>query len=74
MVVSIQKLSAKENDDMKTLLQNGSVVNVFTDTIQKADVLIDGEKIVGVGSYSAEGVDRVVDVTGKYACLSFRLF
>ncbi|MBO7170259.1 MAG: adenine deaminase [Clostridia bacterium] len=56
---------------MKTLLQNGAIVNVFTDSIQKADVLIDGEKIVGVGSYSAADVDRVVDLSGKYICPGF---
>ena len=56
---------------MKTLLQNGSVVNVFTDAIVKADVLIDGERIVGVGCYGEDEADVTVDVTGKYICPGF---
>ena len=56
---------------MTTLLQNGSVVNVFTDTVVKADVLLDGEHIVGVGDYSHANADCVVDLTGKILCPGF---
>lgn len=56
---------------MKTLLKGGTVVNVFTDELQKANVLIDGEKIAGVGDYSEEDADFVRDVSGKYICPGF---
>ncbi|MCQ2488264.1 MAG: adenine deaminase [Clostridia bacterium] len=53
---------------MKTLLKNGTVLNVFTDTLEKANVLIEDEIIVGVGDYDDTEADSVVDVTGKYVC------
>ena len=56
---------------MKTLLKNATVVNVFTAELQSADVLIDGEFIVGVGDYSDEPVDVVKDLAGKYICPGF---
>lgn len=56
---------------MKTLLKGGTVVNVFTDELQKANVLIDGEKIAGVGDYSEEDADFARDVSGKYICPGF---
>lgn len=56
---------------MKTLLKNGSVVNVFTDEVIKADVLIDGEKIAGIGDYSDCDADVVYDTAGKYICPGF---
>ena len=33
---------------MKTLLKNAKIVNVFTETIEKKNVLIEGEKIIGI--------------------------
>lgn len=56
---------------MKTLLKNGSVVNVFTDEVIKADVLIDGKKIAGIGDYSDFDADVVYDTAGKYICPGF---
>ena len=47
------------------------MVNEFTDELQKANVLIDGEKIAGVGDYSEEDADFVRDVSGKYICPGF---
>ena len=35
---------------MKTLLKGGTVVNVFTGELETANVLIEGETVVGVGS------------------------
>ena len=51
---------------MRTLISNGTVVTASTST--EADVVIDGEKIVGVVEPgSATGpFDRVVDATGRY--------
>ena len=56
---------------MKTLLKGGTVVNVFTDELQKANVLIEDEKIIGVGDYSDTDADRVHDISGKYVCPGF---
>lgn len=53
---------------MKRLLKNGTVVNVFTDELINANVLIDGERIIGVGDYSDADADIVEDVSGKYIC------
>ena len=52
---------------MKTLIKGGTVVTAI-DTV-KADVLIDGEKVVAVlapGSHDFETTaDTVIDATGK---------
>ena len=47
------------------------VVNVFTGEMEKADVLLEDEKIIGVGDYSGEKADRIRDVKGKYLCPGF---
>lgn len=56
---------------MKTLFKNGTVVNVFTDTLDQANVLVEGKKILGVGEYEDSEADVVVDITGKYICPGF---
>lgn len=56
---------------MKQLLKNGTIVNVFTDSLEKANVLLDGGKIIGVGEYTDADADVVEDVTGKYICPGF---
>ena len=56
---------------MKTLLKGGTVVNVFTDELEKANVLIEDDKIIGVGDYSDGDADCVRDVSGKYLCPGF---
>ena len=54
---------------MKTLLKNGMVVNVFTDSLERADVLMEDDKIIGVGEY--DDADVIVDLSGKYVCPGF---
>lgn len=54
---------------MKTLLKNGAVVNVFTGSLEKKDILIDNDKIIGVGEYDA--ADKIYDISGKTVCPSF---
>ncbi|MCA9796030.1 MAG: dihydropyrimidinase, partial [Candidatus Eremiobacteraeota bacterium] len=50
---------------MKILIQNGEIVNA-AETF-KADLLIDGEKIVAVGhNLPTDGVDKIYDAKGKY--------
>lgn len=56
---------------MKTLLKNGTVVNVFTEKSEKADVLLEDEKIIGVGAYGEEDADIVEDISGKFVCPGF---
>ena len=56
---------------MKLLLKNAQVVNVFTDKLEAANVLIADEKIAGVGQYSDEDADSVRDLSGKILCPGF---
>ncbi|MBR5186891.1 MAG: adenine deaminase [Clostridia bacterium] len=53
---------------MKTLLKNAYVINVFTDEIEKTNVLLDEETIVGVGDYNDSVADITEDLSGKYIC------
>ena len=56
---------------MKLLLKNAQIVNVFTDRLETANVLIDGEKIIGVGEYNDTDADTVRDLSGKIICPGF---
>lgn len=56
---------------MRTLLKNATVVNVFTGELDRADVLMEGEIIIGVGDYGDSGADLVRDLTGRYLCPGF---
>ncbi len=56
---------------MKLLLKNGAVVNVFTGELEKSNVLIENDKIIGVGDYQDEEADAVENVEGKYICPGF---
>ena len=56
---------------MKLLLKNAQIVNVFTDRLETANVLIDGEKIIGVGEYNDTDADIVRDLSGKIICPGF---
>ena len=56
---------------MKRLFKNGKVLNVFTDTFNIADVLVENSKIIGVGNYADTDADEVIDVSGKYLVPAF---
>lgn len=56
---------------MKKLLWGGTVINAFTDEMEKANVLIEDGKIIGVGQYTPDEADVVENVTGKYICPGF---
>ena len=61
---------------MRTLLYGGTVVNVFTDTLEKASVLIENDRIIGVGDYTKADIDisagdSFEDVSGKFICPGF---
>ena len=51
---------------MKTLIQNGTVVTHAGR--MEADVLIDGETVVGIAAHGSHGwtADRVIDAAGRY--------
>jgi len=42
---------------MKTLLKGGTLVNVFTGELEKTNVLIEDEIIIGTGQYHDEDAD-----------------
>lgn len=55
---------------MTTLLKNGKVVNVFTNSLMEANVLFDDSGIIlGVGDY--DSADRVIDCSDKILSPSF---
>ncbi|MBQ6949412.1 MAG: adenine deaminase, partial [Firmicutes bacterium] len=56
---------------MKTLLYGGQVVNVFTDQLETANVLIEDDRVIGVGEYTEADADQRIDVTGKVICPGF---
>lgn len=56
---------------MKTLLCGARIVNVFTGELEKANLLIEDERIIGVGDYSEADADVVENVSGKYICPGF---
>ncbi len=56
---------------MRTLLKNGMVINVFTGEIDKTNVLIEDETIIGVGNYDDSDADTIRDIQGKYICPGF---
>lgn len=56
---------------MKLLLKNAQIVNVFTDRLETANVLIDDKKIIGVGGYDDSDADKVRDLSGKIICPGF---
>ncbi|MBR0137312.1 MAG: adenine deaminase, partial [Erysipelotrichaceae bacterium] len=51
---------------MKTLLKNAQILNVFTESLQKVNLLIEDNQIAGMGDYTDEEVDNIVDYTGKF--------
>ena len=53
---------------MKTLLKNGTVVNVFTGELLREDVLIEDSIILGVGDYADADADAVEDISGCTVC------
>ena len=47
---------------MKTLIKNGKVINVFTGEIEKINILIENETIIGLGDYCDEDAYIIHDV------------
>ena len=57
---------------MKTLIKNAKLINVFTESIEDTNILIEDSKIIGVGDYYTDNdADKVDDVKGRYVCPGF---
>ena len=56
---------------MKTLLKNAKIINVFTDSIDENNILIEDDKIIGVGNYNDNDADIIENLNGKYVCPGF---
>lgn len=56
---------------MKRLLYGGTVVNVFTGELERANVLMEDGRITGVGAYAPEEADAAEDISGKFVCPGF---
>jgi adenine deaminase len=52
-----------------TLIKNGKVINVFTEEVEKKNVLIHKGFIVGIGGY--DSAKEVIDVDGSFVAPSF---
>ena len=57
---------------MKTLLKNGTVLNVFTGELLRENVLLAGDCVLGTGDYSDADADTVRDLTGCILCPGLR--
>ena len=53
---------------MKTLLKNGTVLNVFTGELLRENVLMGDGVILGTGNYTDSDADTVRDVSGCILC------
>lgn len=57
---------------MKTLIKNGEILNVFEEKLEKANILIEDERIIEVSATCAdENVDQIIDASGKVVVPSF---
>ena len=57
---------------MKKLLKNAKVINVFTEKIDNTNVLIEDDRIAGIGDYyTDEDADMTEDLEGRYLCPGF---
>ncbi len=56
--------AALERKKPSLVLKNGKVLNVFTGALIAADIAVEGEKIVGIGSYAGE---KEIDLAGRIA-------
>ena len=56
---------------MRTLLKNGTVINVFTGEKEETQVLLEGRRILGVGDYGEEDADAAEDLAGAFVCPGF---
>ncbi len=68
-IISSKEISvARGIEKAELVLKNAEMVNVFTESIQKADIAICNDIIVGVGNYEGE---MEIDCSGKVAVPGF---
>lgn len=53
---------------MRKLLKNAKVVNVFTDSLEEKDVLLENGVILGIGAYDPGEADAWEDLSGCFLC------
>lgn len=53
---------------MKTLLKNGTVINVFTGEAIRENILIEDNIILGIGDYTDADADKTEDISGCTVC------
>lgn len=58
-------------ENLKTLIKNGRVINVFTSEIEKTNILIENDTIIGLDDYTDDDADVIYDACGKYICPGF---
>lgn len=51
------------------ILKNARVINVFNESVEKADVIVENGIIAGIGEY--DNSDNIIDVDGAYLAPSF---
>ena len=56
---------------MSLLLKNGKILNVFTESLENGDVLIQNDRIIGVGQFDESCADEVVDLEGRVIAPGF---
>jgi adenine deaminase len=56
---------AQGRNQASLLLKNGKVVNVFSGDVHETNILIDGDRIIGVG-YDYTRADKIYDLNGLY--------
>ena len=56
---------------VRTLIKNGTIVNVFSNSLERENVLIEDDKIIGVGPYDDTDAEVIYDAFGKYICPGF---
>ncbi len=64
-------MAKKIENTQKTLFKNANVLNVFTEEFEKTNILVKGEKIIGVGQYTESEADQTVDLSGKFIVPGF---
>jgi len=61
-----QKSNIGRLEIMKILIKNGQIAGLKTNRVERADILINREKIVSIDSgIPPQGTDKVIDATGK---------
>ena len=60
--------AARKLTDADLVLKNASIVNVFTDRVEKGNIAIKNGMIVGIGNYRGK---KEIDVKGQYVTSGF---